>query len=55
MNHCFKQEKENQLVVTKENDEPNPKLTEIVVGEWVQWKCEDGFKILKQGNTLKPF
>ena len=33
INHCFKQEKENQLVVTTENNEPNPKLTEIVVGE----------------------
>jgi len=43
---------ENQLVITKENNEPNQNLTEIVVGEWVQQKCEDSFKILKQGNTL---
>ena len=34
----FKQQKENQLVITKKNKEPiyNQKLTEIVVGEWVQ-------------------
>ena len=31
-------QKENQLVITKKNKEPiyNQKLTEIVVGEWVQ-------------------
>ena len=32
-NHCFKQQKENQVVITKKNSEPNQKLTEIVVGE----------------------
>ena len=34
----FKQQKENQFVITKKNKEPiyNQKLTEIVVGEWVQ-------------------
>ena len=33
-NHCFKQQKENQCVITKtENNEHNQKLTEIVVGE----------------------
>ena len=34
----FKQQKENQLVITKKNKKPiyNQKLTEIVVGEWVQ-------------------
>ena len=34
----FKQQKENKLVITKKNKEPiyNQKLTEIVVGEWVQ-------------------
>ena len=34
----FKQQKENQPVITKKNKEPiyNQKLTEIVVGEWVQ-------------------
>ena len=26
-NHCFKQQKENQLVITKKNNEPNQKLT----------------------------
>ena len=33
----FKQQKENQLVITKKNKEPiyNQKLTEIVFGEWV--------------------
>ena len=36
INHCFKQKKENQLVITKKNNEHNPKLTEIVLGEWVQ-------------------
>ena len=35
-NYCFKQQKENQLVITEKNNEPNQKLTEIVVGEWVQ-------------------
>ena len=30
-NHCFKQQKENQLVITKKNNGPNQKLTEIVV------------------------
>ena len=46
----FTQQKENQLVITNENNELNQKLTEIVVGIKVnQWKCEDGFKILKQG------
>ena len=34
----FKQQKENQFAITKKNKEPiyNQKLTEIVVGEWVQ-------------------
>ena len=34
----FKEQKENQLVITKKNKEPiyNQKLNEIVVGEWVQ-------------------
>ena len=34
----FKQQKENQFVITKKNKKPiyNQKLTEIVVGEWVQ-------------------
>ena len=27
---------ENQLVISEKNNEPNQKLTEIVVGEWVQ-------------------
>ena len=55
-NHCFKQQKENQLVITKKNNEPNQKLTkQWSVPEWVQWKCEDGFKILKQVNTLSHF
>ena len=35
-NRCFKQQNENQLVITKKNNELNQKLTEIVVGEWVQ-------------------
>ena len=30
-NRCFKQQKENRLVITKKNNEPNQKLTEIVV------------------------
>ena len=29
-NHCFKQQKGNQLVITKKNNEPNQKSTEIV-------------------------
>ena len=33
INHCFKQQKENHLVITKKNNKPNQKLTEIVVGE----------------------
>ena len=32
-NYCFKQQNENQLVITEKNNEPNQKLTEIVVGE----------------------
>ena len=28
--------KENQLVITKKNNEHDQKLTEIVVGDWVQ-------------------
>ena len=36
-NHRFKQQREIQLVVTvKNNKEPNQKLTEIVIGKWVQ-------------------
>ena len=35
INHCFKQQKENQLVITKKNNEPDQKLTEIVVGKIV--------------------
>ena len=35
-NHCFKQKKENQPVITKKNNDPNQNLTEIVVGDWVQ-------------------
>ena len=31
-NHCFKQQKENQLVIIENNNEPNQKLTEIVDG-----------------------
>ena len=34
-NHCFKQQKENQLVITKKHKEHNQKLTKIVVDEWV--------------------
>ena len=34
-NHCFKQQKENQLVITKKQNEHNQKLTKIVVDEWV--------------------
>ena len=34
-NHCFKQQKENQLVITKKHNEHNQKLTKIVVDEWV--------------------
>ena len=30
-NHCFEQQKENQLVVTEKNNKPNQKLTKIVV------------------------
>ena len=33
--HCFKQQKENQLVITKKHNEHNQKLTKIVVDEWV--------------------
>ena len=33
-NHCFKQQKKNLLVITKKNNEPNQKLTKMVVGEW---------------------
>ena len=29
-NHCFKQQKENQLVITEKNNEPNQKSTETV-------------------------
>ena len=32
-NHCFKQQKENQLVITKKRNEHNQKLIKIVVGE----------------------
>ena len=32
-NHCFKQQKEDQLFITEKNNKPNQKLTEIVVGE----------------------
>ena len=32
-NLCFKQQKENHLVITKKNNEPTQNLTEIVVGE----------------------
>ena len=32
-NHCFKQQKENQLVITKKHNEHNQKLIKIVVGE----------------------
>ena len=46
------QQKENQLVITENNNEPNQKLTEIVdglVGEWVQeTEREDGFKTLNK-------
>ena len=35
-NHCFKQHKENQLVITKKYNEHNQKLARKVVGEWVQ-------------------
>ena len=35
-NHCFKQQKENQLGITKKNNEHNQKLTKIMVGDWVQ-------------------
>ena len=35
-NYCFKQQNENPLVITEKNNEPNQKLTEMVVGEWVQ-------------------
>ena len=35
INNCFKQQKENQLVITKKNNEPDQKLTEIVVGKIV--------------------
>ena len=34
-NHCFKQQKENQLVISKKHNEHNQKLTKIVVDEWV--------------------
>ena len=32
-NHRFKQQKKNLLVITKKNNEPNQKLTKMVVGE----------------------
>ena len=31
LRNCFKQQKENQLIVTEKNNEPNQKLTKIVV------------------------
>ena len=33
LNYCFKQRKENPLVITKKNNEPNQILTEVVVVE----------------------
>ena len=32
-NQCFKQQKENQQVITKKNNEHNQKLIKIVIGE----------------------
>ena len=32
-NHCFKQQKGNQLVIITKNNESNQKLTKIVVTE----------------------
>ena len=51
-NHWFKQQKENQLVITKKNNEPNQKLTEIVVGAGAELheKAKMVSKSLKKGS-----
>ena len=50
-NHCFKQQRENQLVITKKNNEPNQNLTEIVFGEWVKKNAK---MVLKSLNKVTP-
>ena len=55
-NHCFKQEKGNQLVITKKNNEHNQKLTQIVVGEWIQWdENKNATMVLKSLKKFTPW
>ena len=55
-NHCFKQEKGNQLVITKKNNEHNQKLTQIVVGEWIQWdENKNATMVLKSLKMFTPW
>ena len=51
-NHCFKQQKGNQLVITEKNNQPNQKSTEIVFNENAKMVAKS---LNTEGNSLKPF
>ena len=52
----FQTAKENQLVITKKNDKPNQKLTEIVVGAGVSSMIfyENAKMVSKSLNKVTP-
>ena len=54
-NHCYVQQKEDQLFVTEKNNERNQKLSE----KWLVSEFNKNAKMVskssKHGKTLKPF